>query len=93
MYLHLFEIVLYPWLGSVGDTTEFLFASRSKITRNSILRQLTNNVDFLSVRGTAVKVVSFSTVILSGHATRSLSNVEYWALCDEIKQQLRTRQR
>ena len=37
MYLHLFEIALYPWLGSIGDTTEFHFAFRSKVTRNYIL--------------------------------------------------------
>ena len=47
-----------------------------------------NNFDLLSVRGTALSVVSFATVIWSHHATCSLSNGEYMALCDETKQRL-----
>ena len=41
MYLHLLEIALNHWLGSIGDTKEFRFAFRSKIKWNYIFRQLT----------------------------------------------------
>ena len=37
---------------------------------------MTNNFDFLSVRGTAASVVPFATVTWSRHASRSLSNGE-----------------
>ena len=38
MYLHLVEIAIYPWLESIGDTIEFQFAFRSKITWNYIFQ-------------------------------------------------------
>ena len=34
--LHLFEIAIYFWLRSIGDTKEFQVAFRCKITRNDI---------------------------------------------------------
>ena len=36
VYLHLFKIAIYLWLGSIGNTTEFQFAFHSKIRWNSI---------------------------------------------------------
>ena len=76
----------------MGDTTEFQFAFRRKITWNYTF-EATNCrriiFDFLSVRGTTESVVSFTTVIWSHHATRSLSNGDYMALGDETKQRLR----
>ena len=36
LYLHLFEIAIYLWLGFIGDTTKFLFAFRRKIWWNYI---------------------------------------------------------
>ena len=36
VYLHLFEIAMYLWLGSNRDETEFQFAFRIKITWNYI---------------------------------------------------------
>ena len=72
MYLHLFEMAIDLLLGHIGDTIEFQFAFRSKSTRNCIFEA--NNFDFLSVRGTAVSVVSFVTVTWHRHATRPLSN-------------------
>ena len=56
MYPHLFEIAIYFWLGSIGDTIEFQFAFRSKLRGIRFLRRPTNNFDF-SVRGTNVSVV------------------------------------
>ena len=35
--IRLFEIAIYLWLGSIGDTTEFQFAFRVKITWNRII--------------------------------------------------------
>ena len=52
---------------------------------------MTNNFDFLSVRGTAASVVPFATVIWSRHPSRSLSNGEETALCDETKHLLQRR--
>ena len=34
------------WLGSIGDTTEFQFAFRSKLRGIRFLRRPTNNFDF-----------------------------------------------
>ena len=36
MNLHLFEIAIYSWLGSIGDTTEFQVTFRCKIKWNYI---------------------------------------------------------
>ena len=36
VYLHLFEIAMYLWFGSIRGTTKFQFTFRSKITRNYI---------------------------------------------------------
>ena len=36
MYLLLFKIAVYLWIGSIGDTTEFQFAFHSKIMQNYI---------------------------------------------------------
>ena len=36
MNLNLFEIAIYSWLGSIGDTKEFQVAFRCKITWNDI---------------------------------------------------------
>ena len=69
--LNLFEIAIYSWLGSIGDTKEFQVAFRCKITWNDIF----------------VK----RSLFCNRHATRSLSNGEYRALCDETKQRLRRR--
>ena len=41
IYLHLFEIAINLWLGSIRGTTEFQFAFRNKITRNYIF-EVTN---------------------------------------------------
>ena len=38
MYLRLVEIEIYLWLESIGDTTEFQFAFRGKITWNYIFQ-------------------------------------------------------
>ena len=38
MYLRLVEIAIYLWLESIGDTTEFQFAFRGKITWNYIFQ-------------------------------------------------------
>ena len=53
VYLHLFEIAIYLWLGFIGDTTEFLFAFCCKIWWNSIfgVSNLMNKFNFFSVRG------------------------------------------
>ena len=75
MYLHLFEIAIYLWLGSIGDTKEFQMLFIVKLREIIYFRQLTVDGDFFyfpSVRGT----VSFATVIRSYHATSSLSNGE-----------------
>ena len=39
--IRLFESAIYLWLGSIGDTTEFQFAFRVKITWNCII-EVTN---------------------------------------------------
>ena len=41
MYLHLLEIAMYIWLGSIKGITEFQFAFCNKITRNNIF-EVTN---------------------------------------------------
>ena len=71
LYLHLFEIAIYLWLSFIGDTTEFLFAFCCKIWWNSIfgVTNLMNKFNFFSVRGTAVSMVSFETVIWFHNAT------------------------
>ena len=38
LYLRLVEIAVYLWLESIGDTTEFQFAFRGKITWNYIFQ-------------------------------------------------------
>ena len=60
MYLHLFEIAIYLWLGHIGDTTEFQFPFRGKSTWNYTFEA--NNFDLLTVKGTAVSVFPFATV-------------------------------
>ena len=39
VYLHLFEIAIYLWLGSIGDTKGFQFVFRSKITWNYVFEE------------------------------------------------------
>ena len=51
-----------------------------------------NNFHFLSVRGTAERVVSFATVIWCLHTTCSLSNGEQRVLCDGTQLWLLRRQ-
>ena len=78
MYLRSFDIAIYLWLGSLGDTTEFYFAFRSKITWNYIFLgnlPYTNNFDFLSVRGTAISIIPSATVVWYRHQTLSLQRV------------------
>ena len=77
IYLHLFEIAICLWLGSIGDTTEFQFAFRSKITWNFIFEASNCRriilIFSLSEELHAVSVVSFATFIWSHYTTRSLS--------------------
>ena len=40
-YLHFFEIAVYLWLGTIGDSTELQLAFRNEITWNNIF-QATN---------------------------------------------------
>ena len=39
VYLHLFEIAIYLWLGSIGDTKGFQFVFRNKITWNYVFEE------------------------------------------------------
>ena len=41
MHFHLFEIAIYLWLESIGDTKEFQFAFVVKLYEIIFLRQLT----------------------------------------------------
>ena len=47
MYLHLFEIAIYLWLGSIGDTTEFQMPFIVKLREIIYFRQLIVDENFL----------------------------------------------
>ena len=48
MYLHLLETAIYLWFGTIGDTAEFQFTFRKKITYNNIF-QATNFRRIISI--------------------------------------------
>ena len=47
MYLHLLEIAIYLWLGSIGDTTEFQMPFIVKLREIIYFRQLIVDENFL----------------------------------------------
>ena len=79
MYLHLFKIAIYLWLGSIRSTTEFQFAFCCKITQNYIFE------------ATYCRwiILIFS---LFEKWQRSLFCNHYLVLCDKTRQQLWRRQ-
>ena len=93
MYLHLFKIAIYLWLGSIRGTTEFQFTFHCKIAQNYIFK-LSSCRQIISIfcwrmKGSKCSLFN-ATVIWSYHATRSLLNGKR-ALCDETKKRLRSR--
>ena len=66
---------IHLWLRSIRGTTDFQLSLRSKITRNYIFEETSSRriILIFSVGRTAVRVISFTTVFWSSHATSALS--------------------